>query len=363
MMEAATRLKFSRERKFQQDLQARVDACLASLGRSRFGAARLHMKTALIFLWAGASYVGLVASDTWWQALPLATSLALALAGIGFNVAHDGNHGASSPSKVVNRALGAMHDLLGASSYVWRFKHNVLHHSYPNVHGLDDDIDLGELCRMSKHQKHRFFHRLQHVYMWPLYGFILPKWHFYDDFAVVVRGRIGDTPFARPRGADLALFLGGKLAFVGWVFLIPSFFHSFWTVLLFYGIVSVIQGITLSIVFQLAHSNEESESYSPEETGAAVNKEWAIHQIETTANFGRRNRLLTWYVGGLNHQIEHHLFPRMSHVHLPEIAPIVEQVCREYGIRYNAHPTFRSAVASHYGWLRSMGRPPQGEAA
>lgn len=354
------RLKFSRERTFQQDLQARVDACLAALGRSRFGTARIYLKTALLFLWAGASYAGLLVASEWWQGLPLAASLALSLAALGFNVSHDGNHGAVSPSKIVNRLMGATHDLLGASSYVWRFKHNVLHHSYPNVHGLDDDIDLGELCRMSSHQKHRFFHRIQHLYMWPLYGFILPKWHFYDDFAVVIRGKIGDTPFARPKGWDLALFLGGKLAFITWTFIIPAvFFHSFWVALLFYGIVSVIQGITLSIVFQLAHSNEESESYVPEQ----VHTEWAIHQIETTANFARKNRLLTWYVGGLNHQIEHHLFPRMCHIHLPAIAHVVEETCRDHGIRYNAHPTFRSALASHYAWLRALSRPPQREAA
>jgi len=357
------RLKFQRERTFQQELQTLVEGRLAALGRSRYGSSRLYLKTAVLFLWAGASYAGLLASNHWWQALPLAVSMGLALASLGFNVGHDGNHGAGSPSKGANRTLGAAFDLLGGSSFVWRFKHNVLHHSYPNVVGLDDDIDLGPLCRMSRHQAHLPFHRLQHLYMWLLYGLIIPKWHLWDDFAAVARGRVGDSPFARPRGADLALFIGGKLVFFGWALVIPALLHPFWMVLLFYGIASYVQGVALSVVFQLAHSNDETESFVPEETGTATGKEWAIHQVETTANFARHNRLLSWYVGGLNHQIEHHLFPRISHVHLPAISDVVEQVCKKHGVRYRAHPTMTGAIASHYRWLRDLGKPPEAAAA
>jgi linoleoyl-CoA desaturase len=354
------RFRFQNERSFQQALQARVEERLAALGRSRYGAARLYFKTAVMLLWAGLSYVGLLAADRWWQALPLAVSLGLAVAALGFNVGHDGNHGASSPSKAVNRTLGGLFDLLGASSYVWRFKHNVLHHSYPNVHGLDDDIDLGPLCRMSRHQPHLPYHRLQHLYMWALYGLIIPKWQLFDDFMAVARGRVGNTPFPRPKGVDLAVFVGGKLAFAGWSFLLPCLFHPLSNVLLFYGLVAAVSGLALSVVFQLAHSNDETQSFvQGEAEGGGGEIEWAVHQVETTANFARRNRLLTWYVGGLNHQVEHHLFPRISHVHLPLIADEVAQVCREHGVRYREHPTFPSAIASHYRWLRSLGLPPQ----
>ena len=355
-----SRFRFQSERPFQQALQIRVEERLAALGRSRYGAWRLYLKTAVIVLWAGLSYAGLLASDRWWQALPLAVSLGLALAAIGFNVGHDGNHGAGSSSKLVNRSLGALFDLLGGSSYVWRFKHNVLHHSYPNVNGLDDDIDLGPLCRMSRHQPHLPHHRLQHLYMWVLYTLIIPKWQFLDDFSAVLRGRIGETPFPRPRGVDLAVFVIGKLAFFGWVFLLPAQLHPVSMVLLFYGLVAAIQGLALSVVFQLAHSNDETQSFAG--TGDDPESEWAVHQIETTANFARRNRLLTWYVGGLNHQVEHHLFPRISHVHLPLIADEVAQVCREHGVRYREYPSLTSAIVSHFRWLRDLGVPPRAEA-
>ncbi len=353
------RPKFSKERSFQNDLQARVEERLAALGRTRYGGLRIYVKTALLLLWAGMSYWGLLAwAETWWQALPLVVSLGLAFASIGFNVGHDGNHSAFSSSRAVNRAVGAMFDLLGGSSYVWRWKHNVLHHSYPNVEGLDDDIDLGALCRMSHHQPYLRHQRLQHLYMWPLYCFIVPKWHFYDDFVAVLRGRIGDHSFPRPRGGELALFLGGKLTFFALAFALPLLFHSLLVVLLAYAVVAAVEGLTLSVVFQLAHSIEETNAFSAHQTGEMASREWAVHQVETTANFGRKSRLLTWYVGGLNHQIEHHLFPRISHVHLPHLSDIVEQVCREHGIPYHDHPSFWRALASHYAWLREMGRRP-----
>jgi linoleoyl-CoA desaturase len=356
---------FQAERPFHKTLQARVDGRLAALGRSRFGAWRFFSKTVVLLLWAGLSYAGLLAATNWWQVAPLAVSLGLALASLGFNVGHDGNHGASSRSRVANRAYGAVLDVLGGSSWVWRFKHNVLHHSYTNVHGLDDDIDLGILCRMSAHQPHHFHHRFQHLYMWALYSLLVPKWHLWDDLVAVARGKVGDAPMRRPRGGELALFVGGKLAFVGWCFVIPALVHPLPAVLVVYAAVMAVQGLTLSVIFQLAHSIDETESFvRPDPAKATANGtegqplEWAVHQVETTANFARRNRLLTWYVGGLNHQVEHHLFPRISHVHLPLIADEVAQVCREHGVRYREHPTLRSAIASHYRWLRALGRPP-----
>jgi linoleoyl-CoA desaturase len=351
--------RFSRERTFQHELQSRVEQRLAALGRPRYGGIRIYVKTALLLLWSGASYGALIAwAGRWWQVVPLGISLGLALAGIGFNVAHDGNHGAFSASRFVNRAMGGMLDLLGGSSYVWRWKHNVFHHSYPNVEGLDDDINLGALCRMSRHQPYLPHQRLQHVYMWILYGMIVPKWQLYDDFAAVLKGRIGDNSFPRPRGGELALFLGGKLAFLAAAFAIPLLFHPLREVVLVYALVAMVQGLSLSVVFQLAHSNEETCSFSANHPQEMARREWAIHQVETTANFARKSRLLTWYVGGLNHQVEHHLFPRISHVHLPAIADVVEQVCREHGVRYSAHASFWSAVASHHAWLRSMGQAP-----
>jgi linoleoyl-CoA desaturase len=354
-MASSEGLKFHSPQPFRRALAARVEPHLAAVGRrSGWPMAR---KAAILIAWAAISYVALVAgSPAPWLAILASISLGLAVAGIGFSVMHDGNHGGFSASPRLNRAMGRTLDLLGGSSYLWRYKHNVFHHTYPNVTGLDDDIDLGALCRMSPSQPRRFFHRLQHFYLWPLYGLIVPKWHLLDDFKALWTARIGPNPIPRPKGIEVAVFWGGKVIFFGLAFAIPLLLHPVWSVLGVYGLVALVQGITLSIVFQLAHVNVEADDLALAESGGKVEREWAAHQVETTVDFARGNRLLTWYTGGLNHQIEHHLFPQLSHLDLPAIAPIVEEVSREHGVRYSAHPTMWTALASHYRWLRAMGQ-------
>jgi linoleoyl-CoA desaturase len=81
-----------------------------------------------------------------------------------------------------------------------------------------------------------------------------------------------------------------------------------------------------------------------------------IHQIQTTANFATRSRLVTWFCGGLNFQIEHHLFPKMSHIHYPEVSKIVKATCQEYGIKYIEFPRVTAAMRSHWKLLYDLGR-------
>ena len=157
----------------------------------------------------------------WWLVLPLAVLLGLAMAAIGFNVQHDGGHDAYSEHKWVNKLMAGTLDLLGGSSYVWDWKHNSIHHTYTNITGHDDDIDLGFLGRLSPHQKRYPFHRLQGLYLWLLYGFIVIKWHFFDDFYFLATGRLGGHGTPRPRGRDLLVFVGGKVVFFSLAFVLP----------------------------------------------------------------------------------------------------------------------------------------------
>ena len=343
-------MRYGPDTGFHQELRNRVRRHLEATGAPAQGLPAMYAKTALLFAWLFSSYVLLVfAAREPWQAAPLAVSLGLAIAGIGFSVMHDGSHGSYSTSPVLNRWMARSLDLLGGSSFVWQRKHNLLHHTWPNVEGVDDDIDTGGLARLSPGQPRRFYHRLQHLYMWPLYAFLSVKWQLFDDFATVARGRMSGRPFPRPRGSELAVFVLGKLLFFGLAFGLPLLVHSAWTVVPVYLLVSAVAGITLSVVFQLAHCVPEAE------TGQDVGS-WAARQVESAVDFARANRLLGWYVGGLNMQIEHHLFPQISHPHYAGLAPLVEATCREYGVRYTAHRTFRAAVAAHYRQLRTLGR-------
>src|SRR5262245_54200064 len=127
----------------------------------------MYVKTSVLLLWLAASYVALVFLPiTAWQAILLAVSLGCAMAMVGFNVQHDGGHRAYSKRRLVNRLMAFSLDVLGGSSYFWNYKHNIAHHTYPNVLGADDDIYLGPLGRLSPHERRYWFHRFQHIYMW-----------------------------------------------------------------------------------------------------------------------------------------------------------------------------------------------------
>jgi linoleoyl-CoA desaturase len=204
------------------------------------------------------------------------------------------------------------------------------------------------------------FHRFQGIYLWLLYGFLSIKWHFFDDFHQIAVGRIGQHKIRRPHGKDLAIFIAGKIAFFSMAFAIPMLMHPWWAVAATYAIAAFTSGVVLSVVFQLAHCVEGAEFPVPVISAdgiARMETDWAVHQVQTTVDFARRNRVLCWFLGGLNFQIEHHLFSKICHVHYPALAKVVEDTCREFGIRYASHRSFWSALASHYAWLVQMGRP------
>ena len=342
---------------FYRELRRRVESLLAEPGRARRGQRRMYAKTVVMGLWLIASWAGLVLlADTWWQAGLLAVSLGLAVAGFAFNVTHDANHGSYSPHRRLNRAMCWSLDLLGASSYVWRTKHNVVHHTYTNIAGADSDIDSMPFARFAPEQPRRVLHRYQHLYMWVLYGLFAIKWHTVGDFDYLRRGVIGQTAVRWPRGVERVVFWSGKAGFATWALLIPLLLHPAWQVAVVFMVVSFVLAFTLAVTFQLAHCLEEAEFPSAGDMAAAGRTEWARHQVETTVDFAPRNRLLAWYLGGLNFQIEHHLFSRVCHIHYPDLAVVVREVCEQHGVHHQAHPGLASAMASHGRWLRRMGR-------
>ena len=350
------RLKFEHDAGFQRELRRRVEAFIREQGVQERDCLRMYLKTAAILTVFALSYIFLVFfARTAWQAVVPAVSLALATAQIGFNIQHDGGHKAYSDRPWVNKLMAMTLDLVGGSSYVWRWKHTIFHHMYVNVSGHDTDIDIGIFGRLCPEQPRHRIYRWQQWYLWPLYAVMAIKWHFYDDFRDVITGRMGANRFPRPRGFELAVFLGGKLTFLVLAFGIPLFLHPFWVVAVFYAITVGIVGVVLSVVFQLAHTVEEAAFPVPEAGTEHIATPWAVHQVQATVDFARNDRLVSWLVGGLNFQIEHHLFPTLCHVNYPAISGIVESTCREFGVPYAENPTFSSAVLSHFRWLRRMG--------
>jgi linoleoyl-CoA desaturase len=341
---------------FHSELRNRVDAYFETSGRKERDCWQMYLKVATVFAWYVVSYVLLVfVATSWWQAIPLAFSLAFAMAAIGFNIQHDGGHSAISRYRWVNKIAAMSLDLIGASSYLWHWKHVIFHHTYVNITGVDADIEIGKLVRFSPHQKRSHWHRWQHVYLWPLYGIMASRWHLMGDFQDIYNGKIGPHSIPRPKGLDLAIFIVGKLTSVCLLLAMPMFFHDWWVVVLYYILVTGVIGMTLSIVFQLAHCVEEAEFPLADTATHRLEDTWAMHQVKTTVDFSRDSKVISWLLGGLNFQIEHHLFPRVCHTNYPALSRIVEKTCQEYGVKYSVHPTFGAGLRSHYQWLHRMG--------
>jgi len=234
-------VKYARSTGFQKALKGRVGEYFRNRGLPQRDLPQMYIKTAVILSWCAVSYWLLVfQARAWYQALPLCLSLALAVAGIGFNIQHDGSHGAYSNSKAINSLMATTLDLIGGSSYLWRIKHNLIHHHSPNIIGVDTDIDIGPLGYLPPDRPLNGIHRFQFLYLWLLYGFLAAKWQFFDDFRDLIRGRIGSCRVSPPGRWELARLLVGKALAFCLMFVIPGAKHAWWMVGVFYGVTSFV---------------------------------------------------------------------------------------------------------------------------
>ena len=354
------KLEFDKNTDFQKELRRRVDEHFQSTGRPKRGCWQIYLKTAIILGCFVASYVLLVfVAHNLWQGLLLVAALSMCTAAIGFNIAHDGGHLAYSPRKWVNRLMACSLDLIGGSSVRWRWKHSVIHHRYANITGFDGDIEIGLLGRFSPHQPWRWWHRWQHVYLWVFYGLLALEMQLYDDFRYVISGHLGQLRAPRPRRWEIVVFVVGKLLFFTWALAVPMLLHPVWTALLFYTVGTVLLGIVLALVFIIAHVVDKAEFPMPREDTDQLDQPWAVHQALVTVNFSPNSRILTWLLGGLNYQKEHHLFPLICHVNYPGISKIVEETCHQFDLPYKTHRSFFAGIADHFRWLKQMGRSNQ----
>lgn len=295
---------------------------------------------------------------SFWIAIPLVVIMGVGMAGIGMCVMHDAVHGSFSTRKWVNNLFGASMYLLGSNLLNWKVQHNIIHHAYTNVEGLDEDIESKGPIRLSEHAPLKKIHRFQYIHAFFFYG-LLTLSKLVRDFTQLIKyykkgitkhyqfNHVGEyIKMVLFKAAYLFLFIG-----------VPILFSNFtwWQVLVGFCIMHWTAGFILSVIFQMAHVVEGVEQTLPNPNGV-ISCEWAVHELRTTADFARNNRLLNWYVGGLNFQIEHHLFPNICHIHYRKIAPIVERTALEYGIVYNLKPSFRSALRSHIRKLKQLGR-------
>jgi linoleoyl-CoA desaturase len=360
-------LNFGEDKAFEIELHWRVDEYFSKAGVPRTATTGVYFKAFFMFAVFVATYVLLVfTAKTFWQGVVLSAFLGFCMVGIGVNIQHDGSHNAYSRHRWINRIMAMTVDLIGASSYLWSWKHNRIHHSYTNIAHYDTDIDLGILGRIAPSEKRLWFHRWQHIYLWLFYGLLVIKWQLFDDFFNAFRGKLGNHTIPRPKGTDLAVLALGKLVFFSLAFAIPLFFHSLTQVLFYYALAMIVEGSTLSLIFILPHGVGDAEFPMPVPVAgnkSALPYSRAEHQARVTVDFKRKNPIVTWLVGGLNFHREHHLFPSVSHVHYPRIAGIVDEVCEQFNIPHVNHRSYAVGLSAHYRWLRRMGRDDGSENA
>jgi len=352
-----TKISFSNNHTaFSIQLRKKIDEYFTSQNIKLTGNRKLYMKTIVLMASAGLLYSLLVFMTLpAWVSLILCVLMGFNLAAIGFNVMHDGAHGSYSQKKWVNEMMSYSLDLLGGCSYLWKVKHNVNHHSFTNIDGADDDIDIQPWIRTTRTQPRKWYHKYQHVYWVFFYSLTYVSWVFGRDFQKYFSGKVAGMKFKKMSLKDHLIFWGGKLVYTFLFIVLPVMMLGFIPTLVGYLVTAAVCGLTLSIVFQLAHVIEEATFPELNAETKKMTQDWTIHQLATTANFSTRNKALSWFVGGLNFQVEHHLFPRISHIHYPAINKMVKDVCAQFNVRYLEHRSFFSALRSHIMHLKVVG--------
>lgn len=352
------RLKFPPKSAFFTAVRQRVDAHFAETGKHKHANTAMWVKT-LIFLGGFFGCYALVISGVLpsLAMLGLAVLLGMFSAFVGFNICHDAIHGSFSANKHVNKALGMVFNLLGASPYIWNISHNGVHHTFTNIPGHDEDLVIAPgLIRIEEDDPKRKIQRFQHWYAFPLYGLASLSWVFRKDFMKIFQKKIGQVTVKHPAKEYFNLFASKGLYYFLFIILPLLLLNiTWWQFIIGFVSLHLAQGLTMGLVFQLAHVVEETDFPDADTTGT-MEEAWAEHQMRTTANFSSDCRMAAFFLGGLNRQIEHHLFPKVCHIHYGEISKIVKYTAQEYGLPYIESPTFFSAMRSHYRVLKKFAR-------
>jgi linoleoyl-CoA desaturase len=284
--------------------------------------------------------------------------MGVGMAGIGLSVMHDANHGAYSKNKRINNFLGFSLNFIGGNSAIWKIQHNVLHHTYTNIDGMDEDITTIDLLRFTPHKKRSSIHRFQHIYAWFFYGIMTLYWISTKEFSQLIRYRkMGLIKDQGKFGYLMAELITWKIIYYGYALIIPLVVLSvsWWAILIGFLSMHFICGVILASVFQSAHVMPDVNFPLADEEGKMDNH-WAVHQLLTTTNFSPKSRIFSWFIGGLNYQIEHHLFPNICHIHYKNLSAIVKRTAEEFGLPYYTKKNFLIAVLNHIQMLRNLGR-------
>lgn len=344
---------------FAAELRQRANSYFKENGISPKGDSRMYVKAIVMLLIYIAPFVLLLTVPlNNWLAVLLVIIMGIGEAGIGMSVMHDGAHGAFSTKPWVNRFFSSTMFLLGSGTFNWKVQHNILHHSFTNIYGFDQDIDVKSILRLCEHAPLKKANRYQYIYAFFLYGLMTLSKLVTDFNQLIGFNKAGITKEQQSNGSiEILKLIISKTIYLLIILGLPMMFSSFswWQILIGFAIMHITAGMIMSTIFQMAHVVEGAEQPMPDAEGV-IHCESLVHQLRTTSDFAPDNLLLNWYVGGLNFQIEHHLFPNTCHIHYRKLAPIVKRTAEEFGITYNLKPSFGAALSSHVKRLKALGK-------
>jgi linoleoyl-CoA desaturase len=345
---------------FFRELKTRVDSYFKENNISRYGNGKMKLKTVFMFALYFVPFIMIVTgvAQSTWAVMLMWFIVGLGGSGIGLCVMHDANHGSFSSNQTVNKVLSRTMNMLGGSHLTWKIQHNVLHHMFTNVDGYDEDLETGAI-RMSPNQKHKKMFKFQVLYTPLLYGIMTLFKLFVKDF--IQLAKYNRLTLLERQGETLASAIFkvvlSKVIYFTIMIGLPLYFTDLpvWQVIVGWIIAQVVSGMVLALIFQSAHVLEKTSFYVPDENGSVENN-WAMHQMHTTANFSNGSPFFSWFIGGLNYQVEHHLFPHICHVHFRAMSSIVKATAEEYGVPYYHNDTFIDALKDHFRHLSNMGK-------
>lgn len=351
--------KNKKEIEFSETLKRRVNEYFRSNNISQKGNFWMFLKAFILHATYIVSFlIALVFPIEPWLGILIAILMGIGEAGIGMSVMHDAAHGAFSKRKWVNSFFASTMFILGSNVLNWKIQHNLLHHTYTNIYGYDQDISTKATIRLCDHAPLKKYHRFQFIYAFLLYGMMTISKLFSDLTQLLEFNRSGITKAQKRNGRkEIIVLILSKIVYFATLLVFPILFSSFswWQVLIGFLLMHLTAGIIMSVIFQMAHVVEGTEQPLPDKNGI-IHHDWLVHQLRSTADFAPKNVILNWYVGGLNFQVEHHLFSNICHIHYKKIAPIVQQTAEEFGLVYNVKPTFLKALKSHVNRLKELGR-------
>jgi linoleoyl-CoA desaturase len=343
---------------FHVDLKERVDAYFKSNNKSIKGDYRMNVKSIILVLAYFIPYfIIIMTAVPIWAMWLLTVVMGIALAGIGMNIMHDACHGSYSSSRFVNKLFSYTLNLVGGNKYNWIIQHNVLHHTYTNIYGEDEDISNTKLIRLSPFSDYSWYHRFQHIYSWFLYMMATLGWITIKDFKQFFRYKKEMHSPKTNYLKEFIILLFSKIGYYIYMVGIPFMALNvpLWMIVIGFLTMHFVAGFILTVTFQTAHVVENTIHETSVEKSEIADS-WAVHQVKTTADFSRKSKFWNWYLGGLNFQIEHHLFPNICHIHYHKISGIIEETVKEHNLVFNEYSSFYQAVRSHYNMLKFFGR-------